>query len=184
MNITIKDLWEYSPPPPGDPVHLEISTLRWNTWKYFKTSTGAPRGWVECQFDGLLGGYSSDWRIIGFTRSALERLGGAERDFQTPRERGTFNRSHLFPRRQLVKQLYDMDVETSLEDWTRWVWTADVTVVSLKQENRFLERLDYFREHTVTFQNPGNLFPNRFKNWVYGSDERAFLRGLVASTSG
>ena len=181
MHLSPEDLKELSPPPPDDPIHNEVSLLRWNVWKLLKESPLAPRPWVESQLDSLFGNYSKAWRIIGFTKAALDQLAGPSRDFTAPRERGVYNRSHLFPRRELIKRLYDMDITTPFSEWCAWTWATDVTVVSLKHENKLLERKDYFLEHAVTFPNPGDLlFLDKNKNWTYGTNERIFLRGLVA----
>jgi hypothetical protein len=181
--ISLAALEELSPPdliPRDDPEFDGLYRFRWETWRLLRAAGSIDPLWEKSTLDGLFGSHRLSWRVIGFTKSAIELLRGPDGDFRGKREPGRLIRSHLYPRRVAVEDLRRLPLDTSLEDFIRITWPKDVTLIGLKREDRLLEGEEYFRSEGITWDNSrGSLFPEAGKGWKYGERERQFLRDLT-----
>jgi hypothetical protein len=181
--FTDDELRALAGPVPQDPGFRETIELRWMTWQFIRKSQNLPDAWVKMQLKTtILGYHPSSIKVIGVTRNALREFSSPDGTFPSDaaRRRGTFQRAHLYPRRQCVVQLLnELPITLTQDELAEWVWNRDITVLSLVGENDRLEDRSYFEEHAITFSNPGgSLFRDLGSVYAYGAKERALFREL------
>jgi hypothetical protein len=158
--------------------------LRWKHWRDWRAQVAEdPSSYkhIEGQLGHRLGHHPTTWKVVGITKSALETLGGADGMFTCKRPPG-IQRGHLHPWRDVKKHLMTCDPGLGYQEFTRYIWSHDVTVLCLALENAELEDRAYFEEHTVRFINPfGELFSDVGKDFKYGKKERECLRLVKAN---
>ena len=158
----------------------ELYDFRYETWKRIRASSLVDSPWSKSVFDNLFGSHPLSWRVVGMTRSALDRLGGADMSFTSKREPGVYIRSHLYPRRTTTLDLRALPLETTFDEFVAHTWPRDITVIGLKSEDRLLEDPGYFQKVSTTWRNDdGTTFTEAGKGWKYGAKERSFLREVV-----
>jgi hypothetical protein len=169
-------------PPVDNPEFNEVWDIRWNLWRRLKDSEGIlDKNWIKTQIKmSILSYHSSSIKVVGITNAAFKSLAGPNLEFNVKRETKLYHRSHLFPRRACVDFLMKHNpLSLSKETFIKWIWSHDLTVLSLKEENNLLENKDYFYNNTITFKNPdASLFHEKGGSWSYSGKEKLFLKSL------
>jgi len=167
-------------PPIGDPEYLETWDIRHAVWKALKENKGLLPQWINHHVKNtILGYHHTACRVVGVTRSALDRLAGPRGEFDGRRESNTYQRAHLFPKRMVNKLILKLAPDTTRDQLIDWVWHKDITVISLRRENDLLENKDYYQANALTFRNDsGELFRDTGGSWTYSKNEKNMLRSI------
>lgn len=117
------------------------------------------------------------WRVIGITHEALNLL--AEKNFEKKLFPRLLCRGHKVSRNETTRQLFDLEMPVSLDEFFMIFLENDQTVIMLTTQNK---NGVPFPEY-IKIENPNvELFPNHgLIGWKHRKAEREFLRELHAS---
>lgn len=111
------------------------------------------------------------WRPKAITINALQLF--VQNDFKRP---AGIERSHIHHRRDTLNDL--LKREWKNDEWWDWYKERDYTILSTRQENR--NEKDFPKIKTIDIPLEKNLFLGQRVGYVYGSEEKVFLKEIAS----